>query len=93
MVVVMKMTMTMKMILDNNGNDNGDDNGNDNDDDNHNDNCDDRAIKMTMIMAIRTPMKTWQVRALEDIRMGEEVTTRYGGLNIGQVSWHSTAEK
>ena len=89
----MKMTMTMKMILDNNGNDNGDDNGNDNDDDNHNDNCDDRAIKMTMIMAIRTPMKTWQVRALEDIRMGEEVTTRYGGLNIGQVNWHSTAEK
>ena len=93
MVVVMKMTMTMKMLLDNNGNDNGDDNGNDNDDDNHNDNCDDRAIKMTMIMAIRTPMKTWQVRALEDIRMGEEVTTRYGGLNIGQVNWHSTAEK
>ena len=88
-MVVVKMTMTIKMILDNNG----DDNGNDNDDDNHDDNCDDRAMKMTMIMAIRTPMKTWQVRALEDIRMGEEVTTRYGGLNIGQVNWHSTAEK
>ena len=50
-------------------------------------------MKMMKIMAMRTPMKTWQVRALEDIRMGEEVTTRYGGLNIGQVNWHSTAEK
>ena len=91
------MTMTMKMIVDNNGNyngdDDGDDNGNDNDDDNHDDNCDDRAMKMKKIMAMRTPMKTWQVSALEDIRTGEEVTTRYGGLNIGQVNRPSTAEK
>ena len=26
-----------------------------------------------------------QLRAVEDIRRGDEVTTRYGGLNIGQV--------
>ena len=30
-------------------------------------------------------MTILQLRAVEDIRIGEEVTTRYGGLNIGQV--------
>ena len=30
-------------------------------------------------------MTILQLRAVEDIRKGDEVTTRYGGLNIGQV--------
>ena len=38
-----------------------------------------------MMMMMMMMMMILQVRAVEDIRIGDEVTTRYGGLNIGQV--------
>ena len=46
----------------------------------------DRKLQVMMMVVI------FQVRAQEDIAIGNEVTTRYGGLNIGQVNHHGDGD-
>ena len=46
-----------------------------------------------MMMVVMMEMVViFQVRAQEDIAIGNEVTTRYGGLNIGQVNHHGDGD-
>ena len=45
-----------------------------------------------MMVVMMEMVVIFQVRAQEDIAIGNEVTTRYGGLNIGQVNHHGDGD-
>ena len=50
-------------------------------------------VMMMVVMLVMVMMVViFQVRAQEDIAIGNEVTTRYGGLNIGQVNHHGDGD-